>query len=687
MMSSGARVRIIFLVCLVGIAFLLVFQPIRLARGEVQPTLQDTFTYDLGEPVVEVGEGGEEKLNEKREELLGKLREANAADPEWVDAVVTLGAPTELEVHTVILPGRQAEQQSKAYGELILATLKKDYPAVRELEPQKETEEEPGEKPVATFWKFTVYRPTPHISLGLDLRGGLHLVLQCRPSTTFPFTADEDSPLLPGEPTAEEFELQTTALQQTLRDEATAAFEEAGVPVPRRLTFSVLSPTTVEVSTVTEKTEEAEAHASVLSTYLAERFPGIAMGEPEELLLEKGTADKVKNIVERRVNGLGVAESTIEIQGSDRLIVEIPGTQTAQRVERIVDSQALLEFRLVPADYTLITVGAEGDDATGAARVERREWHRGEADGPTVSEKTVMGDATREALGRDLKPECVVVADHESPGHWAVTFELKDDRKQEFYLTTRRSVGQHLAILLDGNVQMAPVIQSPLPGSGIITGRFDEQEARELRLLLNGGALPVPIEIVENRNVSATLGLDVIRDSTRAGIMGIVLVIAFMVLWYRASGLIANIALAIYVLLVLAVYSFIGAVLTLPGIAGFILSIGMAVDANIIIFERLKEELATAKTMRSAVEAGFSRAWTAILDANVTTLIVAAVLYYFGTGPIRGFAVVLAIGVSCSLFTAITATRWMITLATTSKLGGWRSLFRTGLVWSGESAE
>jgi len=679
MMGSAVRRRLIFLVGLTLIAFLMVFQPIRLARGEAETVLQDSFTYELRKPVVEPGDDRAQRLEQKRNELLRKLREANPADPEWIDAVVVLSAPTQLRVDTVILPGLKAKEQSEQYGALILQTLKKEFPGVTELKPKHEADEESGEQPAATFWRFNVYRPIPHINLGLDLRGGLHLVLQCLPSTTFPFETDEDHLLLP-EMSADEFETAAAELQQELKNELLTAFQQRGVAVPRRLAVNVMSKMDMEVSTVAETREETEAQEQVVRNYLEERFPTISMGDPERLLLERDTAEKVKNIIERRINALGVAESTIEIQGGDRLIVEIPGTKTAERVERIVDSRALLEFRLVPEHYKL-------DETQGFARGERRIWRDGDAtSGPIVSEKTVMGEATREALGRDLKPKTIVVPDYESPGSWAVRFELKNERKQAFHAMTRKAVGQHLAIMLDGKVQMAPVIKSALPGGGVITGKFSDQEAKELALLLNAGALPVPIEIVENRTISATLGADSINKSARAGIIGFVVVLAFMILWYRLPGVIANVALAIYMLLVLAVYSFIGAVLTLPGIAGFILSIGMAVDANIIIFERLKEELATAKTMRSAVEAGFNRAWTAILDANVTTLIVAAVLYYFGTGPIRGFAVVLGIGVSCSLFTAITATRWMITVATTSKLGGLAGLFQTGLGSSGETS-
>jgi preprotein translocase subunit SecD len=225
---------------------------------------------------------------------------------------------------------------------------------------------------------------------------------------------------------------------------------------------------------------------------------------------------------------------------------------------------------------------------------------------------------------------------------------------------------------------MAPVIRSEIPGKGVISGNMDPQEAGDLKLLLNAGALPVPLEIVENRQVSATLGADSIRKSMVAGLFGLLCVAVFMVLYYRLPGLLANLALVLYILIILAAlstWSPLEATLTLPGIAGIILSIGMAVDANIIIFERLKEELRARTTARSAAEAGFNRAWTAILDANVTTLMVAAALYFLGTSAIKSFAVTLFLGVAISLFTAVTVSRWLVFMVARSRLGENRWLF------------
>jgi len=243
-----------------------------------------------------------------------------------------------------------------------------------------------------------------------------------------------------------------------------------------------------------------------------------------------------------------------------------------------------------------------------------------------------------------------------------VAFELRPAKKDDFHEFTRRNVDRIMAIVLDRECKMAPNIRSAIPGAGIIEGNMTAQEAGDLKLLLNAGALPVPLEIVENRTVSATLGQDSIAQSLRAAMYGVIAVMIFMVAFYRLPGLLADVALILYMALVIAVTAYFGAELTLPGIAGIILSLGTAVDANVIIFERLKEELWARKSMRAAISAGFDRAWTAILDANVTTLITTAVLYWLGTTLIKGFAVMLFIGVVCSLFTAVTVTRWLLTM-------------------------
>ena len=242
----------------------------------------------------------------------------------------------------------------------------------------------------------------------------------------------------------------------------------------------------------------------------------------------------------------------------------------------------------------------------------------------------------------------------------AVSFELNSEGARLFKQFTSKHIGKLLAIVLDGKVQSAPTIRSAIGSRGQITGHFSYQEARELSIVLRAGALPAPVTIIEETTVGPSLGKESIEKGIRAGIGGLVLVMLFMLLYYKMSGLIANLALAMNIAVLWSALALLGATLTLPGIAGFILTIGMAVDANVIIFERIKEELARGRNLLPSVEAGFSRAWGTIIDANVTTLIAAVVLFQFGTGPVKGFAVTLSLGILSSMFTAVFVTKVLL---------------------------
>ncbi|HEX6972369.1 MAG TPA: protein translocase subunit SecD [Limnochordia bacterium] len=349
----------------------------------------------------------------------------------------------------------------------------------------------------------------------------------------------------------------------------------------------------------------------------------------EETEVTREVMDQVRAIVERRVNGLGVAEPVIQSQGERRLIVELPGIQDAQEALQAIGKTAQLEIR-DPNGNTVIT-GADLADA----RLSRDQFGR-----PAV----------------------------------AVTFTPEGARK--FARLTTVYQGMQIPHVLDDEVLVSPVVQEPiLNGQGIITGRFTIEEASQLAVLLRSGALPVPLEVLEVRNVGPTLGQESIDRSVKAGILAAVLTVLFMVAIYRLPGAVACVALGIYALVVLAVFVVLGATLTLPGIAGFILSVGMAVDANIVIYERVRDELRNGKSLRAAIGGGWSRALAAILDSNLTTLVAAAILFYLGTGPVRGFAVTLTIGLFVSMFTAIIVTRILLEAALE------RSPNRTGAVF------
>ncbi len=329
-----------------------------------------------------------------------------------------------------------------------------------------------------------------------------------------------------------------------------------------------------------------------------------------EDMMQRATA-----VIERRVNALGVAEPLVQRQGDRRIIVELPGVHDQQQAIDTIGRTAQLEFK-DPHGNTVVT-GAYLESAR---------------------------------IGADRY------------GRPSVDIRFNREGAQLFAEMTTRYQGQTSQIVLDDEVLQEVMIREPiLEGEGQITGTFTHEEARHLAVLLQGGALPVPMDIMEIRNVGPTLGQDSIDRSLRAGLIGILFVLLYMVFYYKMPGAISAVALVIYVVIVLAVLAGLRATLTLPGIAGFILSIGMAVDANVIIFERIKEELNSGKRLRPSIETGFNRAFKAIFDANVTTLITAVVLFYFGTSVVRGFAVTLSIGILASMFTAIVITRVLLT--------------------------
>ncbi len=337
----------------------------------------------------------------------------------------------------------------------------------------------------------------------------------------------------------------------------------------------------------------------------------------------------IKSIVERRVNGTGVSEPVVVTQGSDRVVVELPGVTDPDSVRQLVGQTGRLDF--VPLGSTQVQEGQVLDLKTFP---------------PLFS-----GDQVQSAsLGQNQQ------------GGLTVDFVLKGDGSNLFADYTAKHIGEFFAITLDGSVISAPVIKSSIPNgqvqieSGGIGG-FPAKEANNLVTILKFGSLPFPIKEISSEQISATLGAQFLNQSLLAGVLGILLVIAFMVIYYRAIGLIASFALVYYTLVVVAIFRLIPVTLTLAGIAGFVLSVGMAVDANILIFERMKEELRLGKTLPAAVEAGFNRAWNSILDSNVSSLITATILYTFGSSVIRGFALVLIIGVLVSMFSAIVVTR------------------------------
>jgi len=379
--------------------------------------------------------------------------------------------------------------------------------------------------------------------------------------------------------------------------------------------------------------------------------------------------ESVRTVVERRINGLGVSEAVVQTAGRDQLLVQLPGVSDPAQAERVLGGTAQLDFREqkpgteqeLQAQFRLrqelLVQQAQLEVLNDQAALEelQQELDTREAAIANLFQKT---DLTGEKLSN-------AYAAPVSGNFWEVGLEFNNQGANEFAELTRNvaGTGRSLGIFLDNELLSAPTVNVQYAETGItggratITGGFTTEEANDLALQLRSGALPVPVEILENRTVGATLGRDSVQRSIYAGLAGLFLVLVFMVFYYRLPGLIADIALVIYALLTLAVFSLLGVTLTLPGIAGFILSIGMAVDANVLIFERTREELRSGKTLYRSVESGFYRAFSSILDSNVTTLISCAALFFLGTGLVKGFALTLALGVTLSMFTALTCSR------------------------------
>ncbi len=388
--------------------------------------------------------------------------------------------------------------------------------------------------------------------------------------------------------------------------------------------------------------------------------------------------EAVQRVIENRVNGLGVSEAIVQSSGQDQLLIQLPGVSDPAQAQRVLGGTAQLEFR--PQKQ-----GTEGQFQAVAQIVSQQELQqarllatnsdtRSEEDTAELEKITADLQASRETLGdlfdtSDLTGEKLEDAIARPRGttaqSWEVVIDFTTEGATMFSELTRNiaGTGRTLGIFLDQRLISAPTVDVEYAstgitgGSAVISGNFNAESSKDLEIQLRGGALPVPVEVVENRTVGATLGRDSIQRSLYAGIIGLGLVLVFMAVYYRLPGILADVALVVYALLTWAVYNILGVTMTLPGIAGFILSIGMAVDANVLIFERTREELRAGKTLYRSVESGFYRAFSSILDSNVTTLIACAALFTFGAGLVKGFALTLAVGVAVSIFTAFTCTR------------------------------
>lgn len=407
--------------------------------------------------------------------------------------------------------------------------------------------------------------------------------------------------------------------------------------------------------------------------------------KPTEEVTEitKEDLDAVKKIIENRINEFGVSETTVQTVGEDKVLVQLPGESDPETAERRLQGTAELEFK----------EQRQGTEGQLAAEQQVRQQLQLQLDILRQQDLASKNSAEIAKLQESIKASNQAIAGffdsvgltgknlkdarptpNQTGNLWEVAIAFDEEGGAKFAELTKKlaGTGRGLGIFLDNELISAPSVGAQFAdlgitgGRAVITGNFDLESANDLAIQIRGGSLPFPVEIVENRTVGATLGQDSINRSKIAGIAGLILVLIFMAVYYRLPGVIADISLVIYSLLTLACYSIVGITLTLPGIAGFILSIGMAVDANVLIFERTREELRDGKTLYRSVESGFYRAFSSILDSNVTTLIACGALFWLGSGLVKGFALTLAIGVLVSMFTALTCSRTLLLLTVLS---------------------
>jgi preprotein translocase subunit SecD len=360
--------------------------------------------------------------------------------------------------------------------------------------------------------------------------------------------------------------------------------------------------------------------------------------------------------IERRANAFGVKEPIIQRQGENRILVQLPGEKNVDEAKKLIGQVALLEFKETTSDAS----GQPQRDDKGEIT-----WHIARATGSDGQEKELTGKYLKPNSRVTLKP---------NTNEPEVAFEWNDEGAVLFEQITKRNINKPLGIFLDNQAISAPTVRAVIKGSGIIEG-MDMKEAQNLAIQLNSGSLDVPLTVIQEQTVDATLGADSIKKSIVAGAIGLILVILFMLLYYRMAGLVAALALIIYGIIITAIFKLVPVTLTMAGIAAAVVSVGMAVDANILIFERTKEELRAGRTLGAAVDAGFNRAWLAIRDSNVTTFIACIVLYWFGDTfgafMVKGFALTLFIGVALSMFTAITVSRLFLVMVVKMVKNSW----------------
>jgi preprotein translocase subunit SecD len=474
------------------------------------------------------------------------------------------------------------------------------------------------------------------LKLGLDLKGGVHLVLRVQTDDALRVSTEQESGRL-------QEELKRRGIPATVTILDVQSFRVDGVPSAQDQAFR---------QAAEQEAVNFERSTGTNGTYTFRMRPNIAQTLREEAVVQ------ARQTIERRVNELGVTEPSIAQQGTDQILVQLPGVSDVDRAKEVIGSPGMLELKLVEQGPA-----ASREDllrATGGTVPPDMELLSGAGDrsggGGTVY---YLVRRVAAVTGQDLRTARVQLDQNNLP---AVGFTLNSQGAAAFARVTGENIGRSLAIVLDKRVQSAPTIEGRIASDGQISGGFTQQEAQDLALILRSGALPATLTYLEERTIGPTLGADSIRSGVIASLAGLLLISVFMLIYYKLSGVNALVALVFNLVILLGLMAYVGAVMTLPGIAGFILTMGMGVASNVLIFERIKEELEAQRGVRAAINAGFSRVFWTLVDTHTAALLSAAFLFQFGTGPIRGFAVALFFGLMSNLFTSIFVSKTLFEL-------------------------
>jgi len=481
------------------------------------------------------------------------------------------------------------------------------------------------------------------LKLGLDLKGGVHLVLRVQTEDALRLVTEQEAERLRDE-------LKTKNIPVAKIETPDAAhIRVEGVPPAQDAAFRQIA---TEVQTNFDRSSGANG------TYTFTMKPNVQVNLRDEAVVQ------ARQTIERRVNELGVTEPSIAQQGAngDEILVQLPGVTDVERAKEIIRSTGLLELKIVE----------QGPAPTKEALMVNNQVPEGMEIVPGAS-TGAPGDTNMvyylvkkvaAVSGQDLRNARPSVDENNRP---AVSFTLSNEGGRKFSKVSGENIGRQLAIILDGRVQSAPTLESRISTEGRITGSFTQEEVQNLSLILRSGALPAQLTYLEERTIGPSLGADSIRSGVTASVVGLLVVVIFMLIYYRLSGVNAVVALIFNLVILLGLMAYVGAVMTLPGIAGFVLTMGIGVDSNVLIFERIKEELEAQRGVRASINAGFGRVFWTLFDTHIAALISCAFLFQFGTGPIRGFAVTLTIGLISNLFTSIFVSKTLFEMALSNR--------------------